>query len=181
VKRSATGDPKARVCARSAGRRRRRRDACGVACHAFACHPGAWAGGLGHGRRHHSRWPRPTHEQTVLMARRLRTEHGAPRAWAGAMARATCPCSTLACSPQRPSANGRPPLVVTGGWADAQLGSRLSGDELGEANGLWRSLKGIGGRLLYGVALALRQPNATAMLPLELRGRSRQYTAIADD
>jgi hypothetical protein len=54
-----------------------------VACHAFACLSGAWVGGLGHGRRHHSRWPRPVHEQTLLMAQRLRTENGAPRAWAG--------------------------------------------------------------------------------------------------
>ena len=57
--------------------------ASGVACHAVACHPGAGAGGLGYGRRHHSRWPRPAQEQTVLMARRRRTKNGAPRAWAG--------------------------------------------------------------------------------------------------
>ena len=60
-----------------------RPDSSGVVCHAFACPPGAGAGGLGYGRRHHSRWPRPAQEQTVLMARRRRTENGAPRAWAG--------------------------------------------------------------------------------------------------
>ena len=43
----------------------------GVACHVFACHPGVGAGGLGYGRRHHSRCPRPAHEQTVLMAQRV--------------------------------------------------------------------------------------------------------------
>ena len=57
--------------------------ASGVVCHGVARHPGAGAGGLGYGRRHHSRWPRRAHEQTVLMARRVRTENGAPRAWAG--------------------------------------------------------------------------------------------------
>jgi len=60
-----------------------RPDASGVACHAFACHARARAGGLGHGRRRHSRWPRPAHDQTLLMAQRQRTENGAPRAWAG--------------------------------------------------------------------------------------------------
>jgi hypothetical protein len=45
--------------------------ASGVARHAFACHPNARAGGLGYGRRPHSRWPRPAHEQTVLMAQRV--------------------------------------------------------------------------------------------------------------
>jgi hypothetical protein len=60
-----------------------RPDSSGVACHAFACHPGARAGGLGYGRRSDSRWPRPSHEQTLLMARRLCTEYGAPRAWTG--------------------------------------------------------------------------------------------------
>ena len=59
-----------------------RPDASAVACHAFACHARARAGGLGYGRRHHSRWPRPSHDQTLLMARRQRTENGAPRAWA---------------------------------------------------------------------------------------------------
>ena len=49
-----------------------RPDASGVVCHAFACHPRARAGGLGHGRRLHSRWPRPAHDLTLSTARRLR-------------------------------------------------------------------------------------------------------------
>ena len=74
----------------------------GSACHAFAFHPGARAGGLGYGRRHHSRLPRPVHEQTVLMAQRLCTENGAPRAWAGARAPGHLPL-LHAC--RRPAAN----------------------------------------------------------------------------
>ena len=81
----------------------------GMTCHAFAWHVGAGAGGLGHGRRLHSRWPRPSHEQTVLMARHLRTEHGARRAWAGERAPSHLPCSTLARVPLRTSASGRLP------------------------------------------------------------------------
>ena len=54
-----------------------------VACHAFACRPGAGAGGSGYGRRPHSRSPRPAHEQAVLTERRLHITNGAPRAWAG--------------------------------------------------------------------------------------------------
>ena len=54
-----------------------------VACDAFACHPGAGAGGLGYGRRPHSRCQRPAHENTVLMAQRSQAAYGAPRAWAG--------------------------------------------------------------------------------------------------
>jgi len=110
VKRAAGGDPKARVCARAASRHRCCPDAAGAACHAFACDPDARAGGLGHGRRHYSRWPRPAHEQTVLMARRLRTENGAPRAWAEERAPGHLPLLHICARPaanirNRPTAN----------------------------------------------------------------------------
>ena len=91
-----------RACARG---HHHRPDASGVACHAFACHPGARAGGLGHGRRHHSRWPRPSHEHTELMARRRRTGNGAPRAWAGERAPGHLPL-LHAC--RQPAANINP-------------------------------------------------------------------------
>jgi hypothetical protein len=111
-----------------------RPDASRVACHAFACHPRARADGLGQGRRHHSRWPRRAHEQTLLMARRLRPENGAPRAWAGERAPGRLPCYTLARSLRRISASGRALRIVTGGAPDAQFGGRLSGGELSEAS-----------------------------------------------
>jgi hypothetical protein len=78
-----------------------RPDSSGVACHAFACDPGAGAGGLGHGRRPDSRWPRPASEQTLLMARRLRTEHGDPRAWAGERAPSHLPLRDACTQPAR--------------------------------------------------------------------------------
>ena len=90
-----------RACARG---HHHRPDSSGVACHASACHPGARAGGLGYGRRSHSRWPQPAHEQTLLMTQRMRTENGAPRAWAGERTPSHLPCATLARSPRRRSA-----------------------------------------------------------------------------
>jgi hypothetical protein len=57
-----------------------------VAYHAFACRPGAGAGGSGYGRRPHSRWPQPVHERTVLTAQRA----GRARCPAS-VGRRTCP------------------------------------------------------------------------------------------
>jgi hypothetical protein len=75
-----------------------------VAGHAFACHRRFEAGGLGYGRRPHSRFSRAVHEETLLTERRLKTKHGAPRARAGARAPGRLPSAhTVAHSPQRTS------------------------------------------------------------------------------
>jgi len=97
-----------RACARG---HHHRPDASGVACHAFAWHPDPRAGGLGHGRRHHSRWLQPAHEQTLLMARRLRTENGARERGPENVPLATCPAPLLQAtlSPLRMSAVGHGP------------------------------------------------------------------------
>ena len=106
--------------------------ASGVACHALACHPGAGAGGLGHGRRHHSRWLRPSHEQTLLMARRLRTENGAPRAWAGERAPGHLPL-LYACTQPAAKVSNWP---ITAGPPDAGLIDARHGRTAGVSSGM---------------------------------------------
>ena len=118
-----------RACARG---HHHRPDASGVACHAVACHPGAGAGGLGYGRRHHSRWPRPAHEQTLLMARRLRTENGAPRAWAGERAPGHLPL-LYACTQPAAKVSNWP---ITAGPPDAGLIDARHGRTAGVSSGM---------------------------------------------
>jgi hypothetical protein len=111
-----------RACARG---HHHRPDASGLACHAVACHPGTGAGGSGYGRRHHSRWPRPAHERTVLMAQRLRTESGAPRAWAGERAPGHLPLLHACTQPaknvnnMRGTARGERRLASRSTWGSA--------------------------------------------------------------
>ncbi len=116
-----------------------------VACHAVPCHPGVGAGGLGYGRRNHSRCPPPEQENTVLMARGSWAESGAPRAWAGERTPGRLPrCSTSARSQQRRSATGRTPPPAP---RPMQFGSSCLGSLDLQAPGVQQRL-GVAVRLL---------------------------------
>jgi hypothetical protein len=81
-----------------------------VAGDAQGCHPVAWAGGSGYGRRPHSRCPGSWRAWTALMALRAAERIGFP----ASVGRRTCPgppalAQSLACAQRRTAAKGRKP------------------------------------------------------------------------
>ncbi len=87
-----------------------------VARHVSGRHLGAWAGGLGYGRRPHSRCPDPFRAWTALMALRAVDPIGYP----ASVGRKTYPeppdlARSLACAQRRTPALGRRPVLPSAG------------------------------------------------------------------